>query len=75
MLLDAIATGTAEHGALFNRATIDSCVRRHMQRRANLGYNLWGLLILFLWMKRWNIQTTPLSPPAQTAREGVLSST
>ncbi|MGC1200955.1 MAG: asparagine synthase (glutamine-hydrolyzing) [Candidatus Acidiferrales bacterium] len=75
MLLDAIATGTTEHGALFNRAAIDSCVRRHMERRANLGYNLWGLLILFLWMKRWNIQTTPLSPPAQTAREGVLSST
>jgi asparagine synthase (glutamine-hydrolysing) len=27
-----------------------------MERRANLGYHLWGLLTLFLWMKRWNIQ-------------------
>jgi hypothetical protein len=27
-----------------------------MERRANLGYHLWGLMILFLWMKRWNIQ-------------------
>ena len=28
-----------------------------MERRANLGYHLWGLMILFLWMKHWNIQS------------------
>jgi len=22
-----------------------------------LGYHLWGLMILFLWMKHWNIQS------------------
>jgi asparagine synthase (glutamine-hydrolysing) len=75
LLREAISYGVAEHGALFNFAAIESCVRRHMDRRANLGYNLWGLLILFLWMKRWNIQTTPPSSPARAAREGVLSST
>jgi len=32
-------------------------VRKHLERRANLGYQLWGLLILFLWMKQWHIQT------------------
>ncbi len=35
----------------------------HMTRRANLGYHLWGLLILFLWMKHWRI-----GPPAASAR-------
>jgi len=30
----------------------------HLERRANVGYHLWGLLTLFLWMKRWNIETT-----------------
>ena len=34
---------------------------RHLERRANLGYHLWGLLVLFLWMKRWRIQTAPIS--------------
>ena len=28
-----------------------SLARRHLERRANLGYHLWGLMILFLWMK------------------------
>jgi asparagine synthase (glutamine-hydrolysing) len=32
-----------------------------MERRANLGYHLWGLMILFLWMKQWRIQSTPAS--------------
>jgi asparagine synthase (glutamine-hydrolysing) len=40
-------------------AAIEACMRRHLDRRANLGYHLWGLMILFLWMKRWQIQTTP----------------
>ncbi len=31
-------------------------IRAHLDRRANLGYHLWGLLVLFLWMRRWGIQ-------------------
>ena len=31
---------------------------------ANYGYHLWGLLILFLWMKRWNVQA-PANWPAR----------
>jgi len=27
----------------------------HLDRRANLGYHLWGLVVLFLWMKHWGI--------------------
>jgi asparagine synthase (glutamine-hydrolysing) len=29
---------------------------QHLDRAQNLGYHLWGLMILFLWMQRWNIQ-------------------
>jgi len=36
-----------------------------MERRANLGYHLWGLLILFLWMKQWNI-TAPVLEAEET---------
>jgi len=42
---------------LFQPGAVAGVVRRHMERRANLGYHLWGLLTLFLWMKRWNVQT------------------
>jgi hypothetical protein len=27
-----------------------------MERRINAGYHLWGLLTLFLWMKRWKVE-------------------
>jgi hypothetical protein len=42
-----------------------TCVRQHLNRRANLGYHLWGLMLLLLWMKRWRIQTT--QTPAERA--------
>ena len=34
---------------------LNSVVANHclVDRRANLGFHLWGLLTLFLWMKRW----------------------
>jgi len=73
LLLDAIGGGTAEHG-LFNKATIDRHVRDHIERRANLGYHLWGLMILFLWMRKWRIQTTQIHAE-NLSNERVLSST
>jgi asparagine synthase (glutamine-hydrolysing) len=45
--------------ALFRPAAIEKLKKDHFERRANYGYHLWGLLILFLWMKHWNIQTVP----------------
>ncbi len=43
----------------FDRRAISKFVRLHLERKANLGYHLWGLLILFLWMNKWQIQTSP----------------
>ena len=34
---------------------VRSLIRRHVAREVNAGYQLWGLLTLFLWMKRWDI--------------------
>jgi len=59
LMCDTLAAGAAAHPDVFQSATIEACMRRHLERRANLGYHLWGLMILFLWMKRWQIQTTP----------------
>jgi asparagine synthase (glutamine-hydrolysing) len=75
LMLDAIQGGLTEHPGLFRKDAIDACVRDHLERRANLGYHLWGLMILFLWMRKWRIQTGPISAPNQRAPEKVLAST
>ncbi len=59
LLLDTLKEGLSAHADLFRADTIENYVRLHLERRANLGYHLWGLLILFLWMKQWRIQSTP----------------
>lgn len=48
-----------ESGVLSWQA-VERVLRLHLDRRANFGYHLWGLLVLFLWMKRWRIE-----PPAK----------
>jgi asparagine synthase (glutamine-hydrolysing) len=58
LLLDTLASAGSDHPDLFRSASIDSLVERHLGRQANLGYHLWGLMILFQWMRRWRIQTT-----------------
>jgi asparagine synthase (glutamine-hydrolysing) len=67
LLQDTLASGASEHGGLFRRGAIEAHVRRHLERRANLGYHLWGLMILFLWMRRWRIQSTPVPAPDRQA--------
>jgi asparagine synthase (glutamine-hydrolysing) len=66
LLEDTIAAGLAEHGGLFRAGQINRQLRDHLSRRANLGYELWGLTILFLWMKKWQIQTSAI--PVTSAR-------
>ena len=73
LMLDTLESGCLEHPGLFRRDAIEACVRQHLDRRANLGYHLWGLMILFLWMRRWGIQTARVCAPDQPA-ESVLAS-
>ena len=61
LLHDALAAGLIEHAELFDSQAIKTCLQAHQARRINAGYHLWGLMILFLWMKRWHIQTN--APP------------
>lgn len=58
MLIETVQAGLKEHSELFHGDVILEFVRLHMERKANLGYHLWGLLILFLWMNKWQIQTS-----------------
>ncbi|MGH9522162.1 MAG: asparagine synthetase B family protein, partial [Terriglobales bacterium] len=54
-MTEVLTDGMAAHGDLFLRGQIEELMRSHLERRANVGYHLWGLMILFLWMKKWNI--------------------
>jgi asparagine synthase (glutamine-hydrolysing) len=61
LLLDTLNVEAIEATGLFRRQQVESLIEAHLQRRANLGYHLWGLLILFLWIKHWNIQTAAIA--------------
>jgi len=65
LLLDTLSSAAPEQAGLFQPGAIQACVRRHLERRANLGYHLWGLMMLFLWMRRWRIQSTPVPETAR----------
>lgn len=56
LLIETLAAGGSEFGDLFDQVQIDRLLQLHLTRRANLGYHLWGLMILFLWMRKWRIQ-------------------
>jgi asparagine synthase (glutamine-hydrolysing) len=62
LLLDTLTTDAIDATGIFDSQAIQSMIRDHMERRINVGYHLWGLLTLFLWMKRWKVE---ILPPAE----------
>ena len=62
MIRFALATG------IFDARAIEALIRDHMERRINAGYHLWGLLTLFLWMKRWKVEAPERVEAATGAR-------
>jgi asparagine synthase (glutamine-hydrolysing) len=58
-MLAVLEEGMDRYSDVFQRAAIERCIKGHLGRVQNLGYHLWGLMILFLWMRRWNIQSAP----------------
>jgi asparagine synthase (glutamine-hydrolysing) len=55
LLEDSLQFGLSKYGELFRHDGIEQLKKRHFQKEINIGYHLWGLLILFLWMKRWQV--------------------
>jgi len=58
LLLETLDQAEAEHAGLFRFDVIRSYTQQHLNRSVNIGYHLWGLTMLFLWMKRWKIQSS-----------------
>ena len=62
LMMEVLTDGASEHAALFRREVIEAQIQDHLERRVNIGYHLWGLMVLFLWMKKWRIQATASQP-------------
>ena len=59
LLYETLTRETIESTGIFSFAATDRLIRDHMSERTNAGYQLWGLLTLFLWLKKWRIQVPP----------------
>jgi asparagine synthase (glutamine-hydrolysing) len=69
LLMETLTDAEHVYAEFFNFDVIRKMTRRHMDRHINIGYHLWGLMILFLWMKEWNIQCSSNPISAATSRK------
>ncbi|MGA7292537.1 MAG: asparagine synthase (glutamine-hydrolyzing) [Terriglobales bacterium] len=58
LMMDVLLDGASDHASLFRREVIEAYIRQHLERKVNVGYHLWGLIVLFLWMKKWGVQAS-----------------
>jgi asparagine synthase (glutamine-hydrolysing) len=70
LLMDTLTTDAIEATGIFDAGAIQGLIRDHIERRVNVGYHLWGLLTLFLWMKRWKVE---ILPPEETLQEKAVA--
>jgi len=56
LLNDTVSERAVKETGAFDWAAVERIKTEHQRRRASHGYGLWGLLILFLWMRRWKIE-------------------
>jgi asparagine synthase (glutamine-hydrolysing) len=61
LMMDVLLDSASDHVSLFRRGVIETYIRQHLERQVNVGYHLWGLMVLFLWMKKWGIQVAASS--------------
>ncbi|MES1257169.1 MAG: asparagine synthase (glutamine-hydrolyzing) [Acidobacteriota bacterium] len=59
LLRETVNSDAIQKTGLFDLDATETLIRDHTDKRINAGYQLWGLLTLFLWLKRWNIEVTP----------------
>lgn len=56
LLLDTLSQEAVSATGLFHWPAVKQQLSAHLERRTNLGYHLWGLMVLLIWMKRWKIE-------------------
>ena len=53
---ETVSEKTVREAGIFRYEGIRDLVASHQSRRVNAGYQLWALLTVFLWLKRWKIE-------------------
>jgi asparagine synthase (glutamine-hydrolysing) len=61
LMEEALNPESVRKAGLFSPDAITALVKRHLAREVNVGYHLWGLLTLHLWIRRWKIDTAELT--------------
>jgi asparagine synthase (glutamine-hydrolysing) len=61
LLLDTITEDAVKRTGIFRWEGVQRLLKDHLERRANQGYHLWGLMILLMWMQKWNMHLTPVT--------------
>jgi len=69
LLHDTLTPEAIAATGIFDATAINLLIRDHMERRINVGYHLWGLVTLFLWMKRWKVEPAPTEQSVRTASQ------
>lgn len=64
LLLETVSPAAVRGVGIFDEAALTRMISDHMERRANYGYHLWGLLTLFLWIAKWKVQPASTGTPA-----------
>lgn len=73
LLKATLSDGMAEYRDIFQPEAIRGLLNSHLERETNAGFQLWGLMILFLWMKKWRIQLPVLDNSRILERTGVYT--
>jgi asparagine synthase (glutamine-hydrolysing) len=68
LLYETLTRDAVESTGIFEFSATERLIRDHMSERVNAGYQIWGLLTLFLWLKKWRIQVPPSQPQEIAAR-------
>jgi asparagine synthase (glutamine-hydrolysing) len=55
LLQDTLNATTVQTTGIFRWEPIRELIQAHLDRQINVGFHLWGLVNLFLWMRHWNV--------------------
>jgi asparagine synthase len=70
LLLDTITEDKVKKTRFLRWDGVQSLLNDHFERRANWGYHLWGLMMLLLWMQKWNVQIPAAIQDQRKSRPG-----
>ena len=60
LMEEALGPESVRRAGILSPGVVHGLMERHLTRQDNLGYHLWGLLTLHLWVHRWGIETAGL---------------